>query len=115
MNSSDTSYTSRVKVTAMKFNKGSMDNGTAYDSTKVYIETRFDESKGNARGTATTEYNMGKSDEYQKFAHLPLPFIAEAEMDNVTNGKSRTTVILSLKPVEPVKIPSVGSSNRASA
>lgn len=100
---SETSYISRIKVTGMKFNKGSMDNGTAYDSTKVYAETKFDESKGNARGFATTEYHLGKSDEYAKYAHLPIPFIAEAEMENVTNGKNRTTVILQLKPVEIAK------------
>lgn len=100
---SETSYISKIKVTAMKFNKGQMDNGTAFDSTKVYAETRFDESKGNARGYATTEYHLGKSDEYAKYAHLQLPFIAEAEMENVTNGKTRSTLILQLRPVEIVK------------
>lgn len=100
----------------MKFNKGNMDNGQAYDSTKVYAETKFDESKGNARGFATTEYNLGKSTEYAKYAHLPFPFIAEVEMENVTNGKNRTTVILQLVPVEPVKVaaPAAGG-NRAAA
>ena len=96
---SETSYVSKVRVTGMKFNKGEMDNGTKYDTFKVFIETKFDESKGNARGTATTEYNCGKSDEYKKYEHLPLPFIAEAEMETVTNGKTRSTVILQLLPV----------------
>ncbi|MGB7482031.1 MAG: hypothetical protein WA924_17030 [Burkholderiaceae bacterium] len=100
---SETSYIVKLKITGMKFNKGTMDNGTAFDSTKVYAETRFDESKGNARGFATTEYNFGKSDEYDKFKHLPIPFIAEAEMENVTNGKTRSIVILQLRPVELAK------------
>ena len=110
---SETSYVSKVRVTGMKFSKGTMDNGTAFDSFKVFIETKFDESKGNARGTATTEYHCGKSAEYKKYAHLSLPFIAEAEMETVTNGKTRSTVILQLLPVSMVKNTTPASSVRA--
>jgi len=106
---SETSYVAKIKVTGMKFNKGSMDNGTAYDSTKVYAETRFDETKGNARGYATTEYTLGKSEEYAKYAHLPLPLVFEVEMENVTNGKNRSTIILQMIPVGlPKSAPSAG-------
>lgn len=116
---SETSHVSRVKVTGMKFSKGSLDNGTAYDSTKVFVEIRLDESKGNARGRATTEYYLGKSDEYQKYAHLPMPFIADCEMEDVISGKNRTTQILQMIPVEVVKTAAqaapAATPNRAAA
>lgn len=112
---SETSHISRVKVTGMKFSKGTLDNGTAYDSTKVFVEIRLDESKGNARGRATTEYFLGKSDEYAKYAHIPLPFIADCEMEDVISGKNRTTQILQMVPVEIAKTAPAVTPNRASA
>ena len=108
---SETSYISRIKVTGMKFSKGSMDNGTTFDSTTVYAETKFDTSRGNAWGSATTEYKLGKSDEFAKYPQGA--FIADAEMENVTNGKNRSTIILQLVPVETVKAASAATQNRA--
>ena len=112
---SETSHISRVKVTGMKFSKGTLDNGTAYDSTKVFVEIRLDESKGNARGRATTEYLLGKSDEYAKYVHIPLPFIADCEMEDVISGKNRTTQILQMQPVEIAKTAPAVTPNRVAA
>lgn len=98
--SSETSTITKLKITGFKANKGQMDNGTKFDSTKVFCETRLDESKGNMRGTASTEYAIGLSDEYAKYAHIPLPFIAEAEVETVTNGKTRSQIILQLVPLK---------------
>lgn len=89
----------KVKVTGIKGSKGTMENGTAFDSTKVYIETRLDDSKGTQKGSATVEYNFGKADEFDKMKHLPLPFFADVEFDQVTNGKTVKTIITSLVPV----------------
>jgi len=89
----------KVKVLGMKGSKGTMDNGQAFDSTKVYIETRLDESKGNQKGFAGAEYSFGKADEFDKFKHLPMPFMAEVEFEQVTNGKNVKTIIASLTPV----------------
>ena len=99
---SETSTISKLKITGFKANKGQMDNGTKFDSTKVFAETRLDESKGNMRGTASTEYNIGLSDEYEKYANIPLPFIAEVEIETVTNGKTRSQNILQLIPLKSV-------------
>lgn len=109
-------FISTIKVTGMKFSKGQMDNGQAFDSTKVFVETDLDSSKGTAMGTATAEYNLGKAEEYQKYAHLAdsLPFMAAAEMEIVTNGKTQKTVIHSLKPVETAKA-AVAGGKHASA
>ncbi|MFC7518669.1 hypothetical protein ACFQUU_27030 [Herbaspirillum sp. GCM10030257] len=89
----------KAKVTGIKASKGTMENGQSYDSTKVYIETRLDESKGNQKGFATVEYNFGSSDEFHKLKHLPVPFIAEVEFEQITNGKTVKTIIGSLAPL----------------
>lgn len=106
-------FTSRIKVTGMKFSKGTMDNGQAFDSTKVFVETELDTSKDTAMGTAVAEYGLGKAEEYQKYKHLAgsLPFMADAEMEIVTNGKTQKTIVLSLRPVEGTKPSPAGGRN----
>lgn len=92
-----------MTVVGMKFSKGTMDNGQAYDSTKVYALSDMDGSKGNALGQAAVEFNLGTSEEFGKYKHLPFPFVATADMEIVTNGSSSKTVIRGLKPVERAK------------
>jgi hypothetical protein len=106
-------FTSTIKVTGMKFSKGTMDNGQAFDSTKVFVETELDASKDTAMGTACAEYGLGKAEEFQKYKHLAdaFPFMAIAEMEIVTNGKTQKTVIHSLKPVDSVKATPGASKN----
>jgi len=106
-------FTSTIKVTGMKFSKGTMDNGQAFDSTKVFVETELDSSKDTAMGTACAEYGLGKAEEYQKYKHLAdsFPFMALADMEIVTNGKTQKTVIHSLRPVESAKSAASGGKN----
>lgn len=89
----------KAKILGMKASKGTMDNGQAFDSTKVYVETRLDESKGTQKGFAVAEYNFGKSEEFDKYKHLPFPLMAEVEFEQITNGKTVKTVVSSLVPV----------------
>ena len=96
-------FTSQIKVLGMKASKGTLENGNAYDSTKVYVETGLDDSKGNAKGFASVEYSMGTSDEYSKYKHLPFPFLAEATLEIVTTGKAQKTQLADLKPIEIAK------------
>lgn len=93
-------FQSQMTVVGMKFSKGTLDNGQAYDSTKVYSLADMDTSKGNALGQAATEFNLGTSAEYEKYKHLPFPFVAIADMEIVTNGSSSKTIVRALKPVE---------------
>jgi hypothetical protein len=93
----------KVTVTGMKSSKGTMDNGRAFDSTKVYIDTKLDESKGNQKGRASAEYALGTSAEFDKYKHLPFPFVAEVEFDQITNGKEVKTIVSSMTPVNPAK------------
>lgn len=90
----------KVTITGMKASKGVLENGTSYDSTKVYVQTRLDESKGNAKGFATAEYNFGDAATYDKYRHLSFPLIAEVEYDTVTSGRMAKTIIVSCQPIK---------------
>lgn len=96
-------FNSRITVQGIKGSKGTLESGQAYDSTKIYVQTSLDDSKGMGKGFATAEYNFGNSDEYQKYKHLPFPIDCDAEMEIVTNGKTQKTIIVSLKPIEMTK------------
>ena len=93
-------FQSTVIVTGMKASKGQMESGQSYDSTKVFVETPLDDSRGTAKGSATADYTLGLSDEYNKFKHLSFPFSAEATFEIVTSGRVQKTVLTSLKPLE---------------
>lgn len=93
----------QFKVLGMKASKGTMDNGTSFDSTKIYVETSLDDSKGTAKGFAVAEYNLGKAEEFEKYKHLPFPFMANAEVEMVVSGKAQKMVVHSLMPAEMVK------------
>ena len=96
-------FTSRITVQGIKGSKGTLESGQAYDSTKIYVQTALDDTKGMGKGFATAEYNFGTSDEYHKYKHLPFPIECDAELEIVTNGKTQKTQIVSLKPVEVTK------------
>lgn len=95
-------FSSELKVLGMRSSKGEYE-GTKYDKTVVYVETQFDETKGNAKGFAVADYNLGTSDEFEKYKHLSFPFIAQADMEIVTTGKDQRTIMRGLKPVAALK------------
>ena len=97
-------FKSMVTVLGMKASKGDFE-GTAYDSTKVYVLTDLDASKGTAIGSSAAEYQLGKSEEFDKYKHLPFPIHGEADLEIVTNGKTQKTVMHGLRPVAPVNAP----------
>lgn len=96
-------FNAKLHITGMKASKGNLEDGTAYDSTKVYSLNELDSSKGNAKGMASAEYGFGKSDQFEQFKHLPFPFVADCELELVTNGRTQKTVLHSIKPVQQVK------------
>lgn len=91
-------FTQRIHVVGMKSSKGVLENGTGYDSTKVYALVDLDASKGTAKGMASSEFTLGTSEEFAKYKHLPFPFEADADMEIVTNGKTQKTVMHSCVP-----------------
>lgn len=96
-------FQSQVRVTGMKANKGTMDNGQSYDSTKVYVETALDASRGNAAGFATAEYSFGKSETFDRFKAHQFPFNAMATFEMVTTGKLQKMQLLDIAPLPAPK------------
>lgn len=93
----------RMQVLGMKRSKGTLENGTAYDSTKVYILTKMDDRKGDAKGHTGAEFALGTSVEYEKYSHLPFPFMADVEIEMVTTGSVIRQAVTSLVPVTDQK------------
>lgn len=88
-----------ITVVGMKANKGQLDNGQTYDSTKVFALTDLDARKGNALGQGVAEYTIGDSQEFLKYKHLGFPFKAVADMEVVVSGQSTKLIVTGLKPV----------------
>lgn len=87
-----------LTVLGMKSSKGEMDNGVRYDSTKVYVLTELDSSKGNTLGSAITDYTIGDSTMMEAFRSQKFPFQATADCEMVSNGKASKLVIHKLVP-----------------
>lgn len=96
-------FQSEITVYGMKASKGVLDNGMAYDFTKVFTLVDMDQRKGDASGQAAAEYRFNDSSEYPKYKHLPFPFKAVAEFEVLTSGSAQSTVIVGLKPVSQAK------------
>ena len=89
-------FKANLRVLGMKASQGEVE-GTKYDHTTVYTTTALAESD-NAKGEAGVDYRFGKSAEYQKYAHLPMPFDAVGTFEIVTSGKVQKTVLIALLP-----------------
>lgn len=92
-------FKTTVIVRGMKASKGEYE-GHAYDSTKAYIETELDKSKGMTLGAVTSEYKLGDSTEIDKFRNIQFPFEAEADAEMVSSGSVSTLVIHGLRPLK---------------
>lgn len=89
-----------ARVTGMKRSKGITEKGQPYDSTKLYIETQFQESQDMC-GFATEEYTYGTSENYEKLlaSGVKAPFNAEIDLNVVTNGKAAKQIVVNVVPV----------------
>jgi hypothetical protein len=88
----------RVKVTGIKFFKGNIDLKDI-DSGKVFIEESLDFTTGRAKGYATQEYSLGKSDLAQSLMHNHFPVLCDVEFMRVTNGDVSKNIVVSCIPV----------------
>ena len=88
----------KVIVTGAKASKGEM-NGRPYDSTKIYVQTMMDPTKGTMIGTATEEYNWGLSENYEKIKSLKFPIEANVDFEIVTSGKNSKTIVMDVQPL----------------
>ena len=80
-------------ILGAKRSKGTLDNGRAYDSTKIYVQTQMKSSDDQA-GYAASEFTWGDSSNFEKIKNAPFPVKANIDFEMVTNGKSNQIVIV---------------------
>lgn len=81
-----------VTITGAKRSKGDME-GRPYDSTKIYVQTKMNEQNGEMIGFATTEYNWGLSDNFEKLRNYKFPIQANIDLELITNGKTSKVIV----------------------
>lgn len=90
----------RVTIRGAKLFRGNID-GKDLDSGKIYTDV---ELKGeHAFGVCTQELKCEGSKLIDQIKHNPFPFIAEIGMQELSNGKTTTKVVTSIKPMAAVK------------
>lgn len=92
-------FQTNITVVGAKFSKGTLENGSAYDSTKIYALIDLDNSRGNSVGQGVAEYTWGDSTNFDlikpHMQKLPADFVAEFSI--VTSGKLTKTVLENIK------------------
>lgn len=96
-----------AKVVGLKANKGQFDSDgkvVAYDFTKVYVELNMRGLK--ARGVATEEYKVGDSELFDMIKHIPVPFMAEIDIEKTSTGSEEREVVVGFRPTGTVSVSS---------
>lgn len=75
----------RVQVLGCKGFKGEVE-GTAYDSTTLYVVLPVSKRAGTEAGFNVKEVKYGKEEEFQKMKNLPFPIMAELDLEINTKG-----------------------------
>lgn len=88
----------QVLITGAKRSKGEME-GRPYDSTKIYVQTKMNDQNGEMLGFATTEYNWGLSDNFEKLRPHKFPMQANIDLELITNGKSSKVIVNDVQPI----------------
>ncbi|MEW4339137.1 hypothetical protein [Chromobacterium vaccinii] len=91
-------FQAQLKIIGAKRFRDTVD-GTLYDNTKLFVEVSLNDNNGNAVGSASSEMQWGTSENFAKISSLQFPFMAQCQMEMVTNGKTNKTVITDLRPV----------------
>ena len=88
----------QVIITGAKSSKGEME-GRPYDSTKIYVQTRMDPTKGTMIGTVTEQYDWGLSTNFDILKNLKFPIQANVEFEQASSGKSSKTIVMDVQPI----------------
>lgn len=81
-----------MTILGAKRSKGVLENGTTYDSTKLYVQTAMKQSPDQV-GFATAEYSWGTSENFRLLENFTFPCKADIELDVVTNGRNTQLVV----------------------
>lgn len=93
--------TQTLTLLGAKRSKGQLDNGLVYDSTKIYVQTKMNESKDTA-GFAVSEYSWGDSTNFDSLKSLTYPCQVDVVFEIATNGKTTKLVVSDVKPKKQI-------------
>lgn len=100
-------FTNEVMVFGVKASKGTLENGTPYDSTVFHIEADLKQnSAGEAIGKCTTPFKCGSAAEFEKWKHFAssFPLKAKATFEIAANGKGAGGFeLVAIQPMERAK------------
>ncbi len=86
----------QVIITGAKSSKGDYE-GRPFDSTKIYVQTMMDPSKGTMVGTASEQYDWGTSENFETLKGLKFPISANVDFEQVTTGKNSKTIVMDVQ------------------
>lgn len=78
-------FKSQFMVLGAKGFRGTVE-GTAYDSTKLYVVMDVSEKNGTEVGQNAAALPFGKCEEFDRLKELPFPLQAELEISATTKG-----------------------------
>lgn len=101
----------KVILTKVKWNKGTLDNGQAYDYTRVSLQMPINPDSTNEFGVDMLECDYGKSENHVKLLDLKGSLPCEVEVDieqvmskgkliNIVKRLQKVSSIRSTKPIE---------------
>lgn len=96
-------FKTTMVVLGAKSSKGDY-NGVPYDSTTIFYKADLQEGD-NFAGEIGEQLKWGTSANFEKIKGLTFPIIAEATLQQVSNGKSMITIIKDLVPEKTQALP----------
>lgn len=98
-------FTQRVRISGAIKKDWTSEDGKRFQSTRLYISTSLDSSKGDQFGQAAAEYIWGDASNYDRIPHPKGGFEADVTFENVFNGKTQKMIVLDVKPVQSTSKP----------
>lgn len=88
-------------LTKVKWNKGQLENGQAYDYTRVTVQMPIYDNSANEFGVDMLECEYGKADQHNELMHLKgkLPCDIECDMQQSMRRGKPVTIIANIKPI----------------
>lgn len=94
-------FKSTMVVLGAKSSKGEF-NGRVFDSTVIFYKADLQDGD-NFVGEVGEQIKWGSSANFQKIKDLDFPLVADVTMEQVSNGKTSTLVLLDLVPQKPTQ------------
>ncbi|MFX3620835.1 MAG: hypothetical protein ACE3JT_06300 [Acinetobacter radioresistens] len=89
-------FKTTMVVLGAKSSKGEY-NGRPFDSTTLFYKADLQDGD-NFVGEVGEQIKWGTSANFEKIKHLDFPLIAEATLEQVSNGKTMLTIVKDLVP-----------------